>query len=117
MTRIVLSGDPTRGLGAVAEPECSRIIAALDLAEQMQVPVEWFTLSSGARISMDSGTENMDWVGAALRRIITFTQDGEINIVVAGINVGRPAVLERRSDDADAYQRHPGDDPPIRRWY
>ena len=89
MTRIVLSGDPTRGLGAVAEPECRRIIAALDLAERMRVPVEWFTLSSGARISMDSGTENMDWVGAALRRIIHFTQDGgEINIVVAGINVG-----------------------------
>ncbi|MFT4216953.1 MAG: carboxyl transferase domain-containing protein [Micropruina sp.] len=89
MTRVVLSGDPTRGLGAVAEPECRRIIAALDLAERMRVPVEWFTLSSGARISMDSGTENMDWVGAALRRIIEFTQDGgEINIVVAGINVG-----------------------------
>ena len=89
MTRIALSGDPTRGLGAVAEPECRRIIAALDLAERMRIPVEWFTLSSGARISMDSGTENMDWVGAALRRIIEFTQDGgEINIVVAGINVG-----------------------------
>ncbi len=89
MTRIVLSGDPTRGLGAVAEPECRRIIAALDLAERMRVPLEWYTLSSGARISMDSGTENMDWVGAALRRIIQFTQaGGEINIVVAGINVG-----------------------------
>ncbi len=89
ITRVALSGDPTRGLGAVAEPECRRIIAALDLAERMSIPVEWFTLSSGARISMDSGTENMDWVGAALRRIIEFTQDGgEINIVVAGINVG-----------------------------
>ena len=31
----------------------------------------------------------MDWVSRALRRIITFTQDGgEINIIVAGINVG-----------------------------
>ncbi len=89
ITRIVLSGDPTRGLGAVAEPECRRIIAALDLAEELGVPVEWYTLSSGARISMDSGTENMDWVGAALRRIVEFTQaGGEINIVVAGINVG-----------------------------
>ncbi|RMB61349.1 ATP-grasp domain-containing protein [Tessaracoccus antarcticus] len=89
ITRIVLSGDPTRGLGAVAEPECARIIAAIDLAEQLGVPVEWFTLSSGARISMDSGTENMDWVGAALRRIVEFTQaGGEINVVVAGINVG-----------------------------
>ncbi len=89
VTRIILSGDPTKGLGAVAEPECSRIIAAIDLAEEMGVPVEWFTLSSGARISMDSGVENMDWVGAALRRIVEFTQDGgEINVVVAGINVG-----------------------------
>src|SRR3712207_8608131 len=38
---------------------------------------------------MSSGTENMDWVAAALKRIVTFTQDGgEINIVVAGITVG-----------------------------
>ena len=53
------------------------------------MPVEWFTLSSGAKISMDSGTENMDGVARALRRIITFTQaGGEVNIIVAGINVG-----------------------------
>jgi hypothetical protein len=38
---------------------------------------------------MDSGTENMDWVAAALKRIVEFTQaGGEINIVVAGITVG-----------------------------
>jgi acetyl-CoA carboxylase carboxyltransferase component len=55
----------------------------------MGVPVDWFALSAGARISMTSGTENMDWVGAALKRIVEFTQDGgEINIVVAGITVG-----------------------------
>jgi acetyl/propionyl-CoA carboxylase alpha subunit/acetyl-CoA carboxylase carboxyltransferase component len=89
VTRVVLLGDPTRSLGAVAEAECARIIAALDLAEQLGVPVEWFALSAGARISMDSGTENMDWVALALRRIVNFTQGGgEINIVVAGINVG-----------------------------
>ena len=89
VTRVVLLGDPTRALGAVAEAECARVIAALDLAEQLGVPVEWFALSAGARISMDSGSENMDWVALALRRIVTFTQEGgEINIVVAGINVG-----------------------------
>ncbi len=89
MVRVALFGDPTRALGSVAEPECARIIAALDLAEQMQVPVEWYALSSGAKISMDSGTENMDWVARALRRIITFTQaGGEVNVVVTGINVG-----------------------------
>ena len=89
VTRVVLCGDPTKSLGSVSEQECLRIIAALDLAERLQVPVEWFALSAGARISMDSGTENMDWVAAALRRIVEFTQDGgEINVVVAGINVG-----------------------------
>jgi acetyl/propionyl-CoA carboxylase alpha subunit/acetyl-CoA carboxylase carboxyltransferase component len=87
--RVSLSGDPIKALGAVSEAECSRIVAALDLAEQLSVPVEWFALSAGARISMDSGTENMDWVARALKRIIEFTQDGgEINVVVAGINVG-----------------------------
>ncbi len=89
VTRVVLLGDPTKSLGALAEPECARVIAALDLAEQMGVPLEWFALSSGARISMTSGTENMDWVAAALKRIVEFTQaGGEINIVVAGITVG-----------------------------
>ena len=89
VTRVVLLGDPTKALGALSEPECARVIAALDLAERMQVPLEWFALSAGARISMTSGTENMDWVAAALKRIVTFTQDGgEINIVVAGITVG-----------------------------
>ena len=89
VTRVVLLGDPTKALGALSEPECRRVIAALDLAERMRVPLEWYALSAGARISMESGTENMDWVAAALKRIVEFTQDGgEINIVVAGINVG-----------------------------
>ncbi|HSZ48665.1 MAG TPA: carboxyl transferase domain-containing protein [Streptosporangiaceae bacterium] len=89
VTRVVLLGDPTKSLGALSEPECARVIAAINLAEQMGVPLEWFALSSGARISMESGTENMDWVAAALKRIVEFTQGGgEINIVVAGINVG-----------------------------
>jgi acetyl/propionyl-CoA carboxylase alpha subunit/acetyl-CoA carboxylase carboxyltransferase component len=89
MTRIALFGDPTKALGTVAEAECARVVAALDLAEKLSVPVEWFALSSGATISMESGTENMDWVSRALRRIITFTHNGgEINVIVAGINVG-----------------------------
>ena len=89
MTRVAMFGDPTKALGTVAEAECARVVAALDLAEKLSAPVEWFALSSGATISMESGTENMDWVSRALRRIITFTQNGgEINVIVAGINVG-----------------------------
>ncbi len=89
MTRVALLGDPSRGMGALAEPECRRIIAGLDLAEQMQVPLEWYAVSAGAKISMESGTENMDWISAVLRRLIEFTQAGlEVNVLVCGINVG-----------------------------
>ncbi len=89
MLRVILLGDPTRSLGSLEEAECRRIIAALDLAERLRVPCEWFALSAGAKIAMDSGTENMDWVAAVLRRIVRFTQaGGEINVVVSGINVG-----------------------------
>ena len=89
MQRVAILGDPTRALGSLAEPECRRIIAALDLAERLGVPVEWFALSAGAKIAMDSGTENMDWIAAVLRRIVEVTQAGtEINVIVTGINVG-----------------------------
>jgi acetyl-CoA carboxylase carboxyltransferase component len=89
MRRVAILGDPTAGLGNLAEAECRRILAALDLAAELQVPVEWFALSSGARIAWDSGTENMDWVAAVLRRLVDFTQaGGEVNVVVTGINVG-----------------------------
>ncbi|HZR08574.1 MAG TPA: carboxyl transferase domain-containing protein [Myxococcales bacterium] len=89
MRRVILLGDASREMGSVAEPECRRVMAALDLAEKLRVPVEWFALSAGAQISLESGSENMDWVSRALRRIIEFTQaGGEINVVVAGINVG-----------------------------
>ncbi len=89
MARVALFGDPTRALGSIAEPEALRIIRALDLAEELGVPVEWLAVSAGAKISMDSGTENMDWISRVLRRLITFTQaQGEVNVIVAGINVG-----------------------------
>ncbi len=89
MTRVVLLGDPLGAMGSLAEPECRRILAGLDLAEKMRVPLEWFALSAGAKIAMDSGTENMDWISRVLRRLITFTQaGGEVNVIVCGINVG-----------------------------
>ncbi len=89
MTRVFIASDPTMAMGALSEPECRRIIAALDLADQLGVPVEWLPVSSGAKIAMDSGTENLDWTAQVLRRIIQFTQaGGEINLLVHGVNVG-----------------------------
>ena len=85
----MLLGDPSKDLGALAEPECRRILAALDLAQQMGVPLEWFPISAGAKISMDSGVENMDWIAHVLRRLVEFTQaGGEVNLLINGINVG-----------------------------
>lgn len=89
MRRVAILSDPTQGLGNLSEPECVRINAALDLAKAEKLPVEWYAVSSGALIALDSGTENMDWISNTLRRIIEFTQGGgEINIIVTGINVG-----------------------------
>ncbi|MHA6629565.1 ATP-binding protein [Pseudonocardia sichuanensis] len=89
MTRVVLIGDPTKALGALAEPECARVLAAIELARRLDAPIEWFAVSAGAKIAMDSGVENMDWIARALRGIVEFTQDGgEVNVVVTGINVG-----------------------------
>ena len=89
MARVMLLGDPSKDLGALAESECRRIIAAIDLAEQMGLPLEWFPISAGAKISMDSGVENMDWIARVLRRLIEFTQaGGEVNLLINGINVG-----------------------------
>ena len=87
-TRVLLTGDPSKDLGALAEPECRRIIAALDLAEEEGVPLEWFPISAGAKISMESGVEDMDWIARVLRRVVQFTQaGGEVNLINNGVNV------------------------------
>ncbi|MBN1606522.1 MAG: ATP-grasp domain-containing protein [Polyangiaceae bacterium] len=89
MARVMLLGDASREMGALAEPECRRIIAALDLAESLRVPLDWFPVSSGAKIAMDVGTEGLDWVARVLRRLIEYTQaGGVVNVVVTGVNVG-----------------------------
>ncbi|HET7892008.1 MAG TPA: carboxyl transferase domain-containing protein [Candidatus Sulfotelmatobacter sp.] len=89
MTRVLLLGDPSKDLGALAETECRLIIGALDLAEEKGVPLEWFPISAGAKISMESGVENMDWIARVLRRLVQFTQaGGEVNLLINSINVG-----------------------------
>ena len=89
ITRVAVLGDPTRAMGSITEAECRRLLAAIDLAAEMDVPIEWFALSAGAKIAMDSGSENLDWVARVLRRLVEHTQrGGEVNVVVAGINVG-----------------------------
>jgi len=89
LRRVAIIGDLTRTMGSLAEEECRRVIAAIDHAEEHGLPIEWVTFSSGARISFDTGTENLDWTARVLRRIIEFTQEGgTIHVLVDGPCVG-----------------------------
>jgi acetyl/propionyl-CoA carboxylase alpha subunit/acetyl-CoA carboxylase carboxyltransferase component len=98
MRRVILLSDASQGMGALAEPECRRIIAALNLAEQLSIPLEWFPVSSGAKIAMDVGTEALDWVAHVLKRIVEYTQSGgEINVVIGGVNVGGQSYFNAES--------------------
>lgn len=98
MRRVLVISDPTRDMGALAAPECDRIVAAIDLAERERIPVEWVAVSSGARISMDSGTENLDSTARVVRRIVTFTDaGGEVNLILPGVNVGAQSYFDALS--------------------
>ena len=89
VTRVLIIGDATKEMGSLGEAECRRIVAAIDFAQERRLPVEWVALSAGARIAFDSGTENLDWTAAVLRRVVTFTAvGGVINVVVDGPCVG-----------------------------
>ncbi len=89
MQRVLMLSDPTMGMGSLAGAECDRIVAAIDLADRLSLPLEWIPVSSGARISMESGTENLDATARVVRRIVQFTQSGgSIHIIVHGVNVG-----------------------------
>ena len=89
LERVLVLSDPLHRMAALAEPECVRIIAAIDLAAERGLCVEWLATSAGALIAMDSGTESLDWTARVLRRIIEFTRaGGAIHVIVDGVNVG-----------------------------
>jgi len=95
MRRVLLLSDPTLGMGSLAGAECDRLVAAIDLAERERIPIEWIPVSSGARIAMDSGTENLDATARVARRIVTFTQKGgTIHVIVPGVNVGAQSYFD-----------------------
>jgi acetyl/propionyl-CoA carboxylase alpha subunit/acetyl-CoA carboxylase carboxyltransferase component len=95
MLRVLVLSDPTMGMGALSAPECDRLVAAFDLAESLGVPLEWVPVSSGAKIAMDSGTENLDATARVVRRIVLFTQaGGVVHVIVQGVNVGAQSYFD-----------------------
>ena len=89
LKRIVILCDPTIKLAALGREECDRIIAALRYAHTAGLPVEWLSVSSGAKIDWETGTENLDACAEVLKEIIRFTHaGGMINVLVIGTSVG-----------------------------
>ncbi len=58
LERVLVLSDPLHRMGALSEPECVRLIAAIDLAAARGLCVEWLATSAGALIAMDSGTSS-----------------------------------------------------------
>ncbi len=58
LERVLVLSDPLHRMGALSEPECVRLIAAIDLAAKRGLCVEWLATSAGALIAMDSGTSS-----------------------------------------------------------
>jgi acetyl-CoA carboxylase carboxyltransferase component/biotin carboxyl carrier protein len=95
MRRVLVLSDPTLDMGALSAAECDRIVSAIDLAERERIPVEWVAVSSGARIAMDTGTENLDATARVVRRLVTFTDaGGEVNLILPGVNVGAQSYFD-----------------------
>ena len=111
MTRVTLLGDPTRGLGNLAEPECRRIIAALDLAERLRRTggVVRAVLRRADRHGQRHREHGLDRRRPApADRVHPGRRRGERHRHRRERR--RAAVLERRGDDAHAHPGHPGDD-------
>ncbi len=111
MTRVALFGDPTKALGTVAEAECARVVAAIDLAERLS--------RAGRVVRVVLGRNHLD--GQRHREHGLDRPCASPNHHVhprrrrdqhrrRRNQRRRPAVLERRSHDADAHQGHSGHD-------
>ena len=90
MTRVALFGDPTKALGTVAEPECARVDRRARPRRGARPPGRVVRAVLRRRASRWTAAPRT-WTGSPGRCAgsSTFTQaGGEINVVVAGINVG-----------------------------
>ena len=111
VTRVVLLGDPTKSLGALSEPECARVIAALDLAERMARAGRVVRAVVG-RADLDDLRHREHGLGGRRAQADRRVHPGRRRDQHRGRRDQRrrPAVLERRGHDAHAHQGHPGDD-------
>ena len=115
VSRVLLCGDPLRALGAVAEPECARVIAALDLAEE-RGPARRVVRALGRRQDLDGLRHREHGLGRQGAQADHRVHPGRARDQRRRRRHQRrrAALLERRGDDAHAHQGHPGHDPRLR---
>lgn len=81
--------DATDKLCPLTAAECSRVVAAIDLAEERGLEIDCKITTSGAGISMEQGTENLDWAAIVNARIGAFTDaGGVVNALIDGTVIG-----------------------------
>jgi len=88
------------------------VVAALDLAEQLGVPVEWFAVRRGPRTPWMRHPENMDWVSRVLpphNRVHPGRWRDQRDR--PAINVGAQPYWNVGGDHAHAHSGHFGHDP------
>ena len=112
MTRVILLGDPSKAMGAVAEPECRRIIAALDLAER-HARAARVVRRLCRRQDLDGERHREHGLDRPRPAATDRVHPGRRRSERRGQRHQRrrATVLERRSHHAAAHARHPGHDP------
>ena len=97
------SADATKAMGSITEAECRRVLAAIDLAETMDVPIEWFAVSAGADRNGHGHREPRLVRGCAAPHRRAHAAGREVNVVVAGINVGAQPYWNAEATMLDAH--------------
>ncbi len=78
---------------AISDVECTKINAAIHYAFKEEIPIDWFPISFGVKISYEEGIENLDASASTAREIVKYASDQgvPINIVVNAANIGAQA--------------------------
>lgn len=89
--RILLIGDLSHSSrGAIRGQECIRINAAIRLAAEEKIPIDWYAASYGVQIHRERGVEGLDAAASTLREIVDNCHHKglQINFILDETNIG-----------------------------
>ncbi|MFO1518297.1 MAG: biotin carboxylase N-terminal domain-containing protein [bacterium] len=88
--RVVIVGDLGANRGSLSAEECGRVNAAIKLARREGIDIDWVASSYGAKIALETGSENLDAIASTAREIIlnAHTHGVRINTIIDNVNIG-----------------------------